>query len=81
MKGTVDRVMAEKNFGFIKGEDGESYFFHSTDFDGFWMDVVEDNENKRVIEVNFNPEKTAKGLRARSVNRLDWPNQGHDSTK
>ena len=28
MKGTVDWYSSERNFGFINGEDGESYFVH-----------------------------------------------------
>ena len=28
MTGTVKRVIADKGFGFISGEDGKEYFFH-----------------------------------------------------
>ena len=37
--GTIKRVISERGFGFIGGEDGKEYFFHrneisaSTDFD------------------------------------------------
>lgn len=30
MQGTVDRVVANKGFGFIAGPNGEEYFFHRT---------------------------------------------------
>ena len=58
--GTVKRVISDRGFGFIAGEDGKEYFFHrdgvsaSLDFD-------------RLVggeRVNFDPEKGPKGDRA-----------------
>ena len=30
MKGTISTYLPEKQYGFIKGEDGKDYFFHET---------------------------------------------------
>ncbi len=34
MEGTIDKKVEDKGFGFIKGDDGQSYFFHFTDLEG-----------------------------------------------
>lgn len=75
MTGTVRDVIAQKAYGFILGEDKNEYFFHRTDFNGFWEDLVRDMNIDSLIKVDFKPEKTFKGFRARDVNRLDHPNQ------
>ena len=36
MTGTIKRIVKEKGFGFIAPEKGGEYFFHRTDFNGFW---------------------------------------------
>ena len=60
MRGWVRSFLAERSYGFIDGEDGESYFFH--------LDDVRDNEPVAAgQEVTFRPSATPKGLRARSV--------------
>lgn len=47
-----------------------------TDFNGHWPDLIQDTYDKsNTIEVKFEPDTTPKGLRARTVSRLDWPNQ------
>lgn len=71
MNGTVTRVVIQKAFGFITGEDKQDYFFHRTDFNGFFDDLVKDLEKKRVIKVTFEPASTEKGLRANQVTRVD----------
>jgi cold shock CspA family protein len=60
-----------KSFGFVTGEDKQDYFFHRTDFNGFYDDLVVDLEKKQVIKVTFEPASTDKGLRARNVTRID----------
>jgi CspA family cold shock protein len=61
--GTIKRVISDRGFGFILGEDGKEYFFHrdalapSVDFD-------------RLVggeSVNFDVESGPKGLRAVQV--------------
>lgn len=71
MKGTVTRVIYDKRFGFIKGEDNKEYFFHMTDFIGSFEDLVTDFEAKRSIPVEFNSVSTPKGMRADTVTRMD----------
>ena len=34
MKGTITRLVADKGFGFIKGEDGVDYFMHRSAVQG-----------------------------------------------
>jgi cold shock CspA family protein len=34
MRGTVDRVVAERGFGFLIGPNGEEYFFHRSGLTG-----------------------------------------------
>jgi cold shock CspA family protein len=70
MTGTVARVLADKKFGFIRGEDGKDYFFHFTDLTGFWEDLVADSQ-VHTVTVTFEPTVGKKGLRAAEVNRVD----------
>jgi cold shock CspA family protein len=70
MKGVVRSAQADKGFGFIKTVDGTEYFFHKSDFTGFWMDLVNDRERGQV-EVEFEPLSTPKGPRASNVRRIN----------
>lgn len=62
MQGTVSRVLEEKGFGFIKGEDGVERFFHRSeclqDFHVF--------QPGRAVEF-AESRNTAKGPRAEAV--------------
>jgi len=71
MEGTVTRMVETKGFGFITGEDKMDYFFHRSDFSGFWEDLEIDFKKKRTIKVTFDPSETSKGLRASHVSRVD----------
>lgn len=71
MTGRVLRVIEEKGFGFILGNEGGEYFFHRTDFDGFFEDLISDLQKGVYVEVQFDPVKSAKGLRAGNVVRND----------
>jgi cold shock CspA family protein len=72
MTGTVIKVIADKSFGFIKGEDKLEYFFHRSDFNGHFEDLNSDVLNKIKVVVSFNPtDNPGKGPRARVVTRLD----------
>lgn len=73
MNGTIKSLVGNKRFGFIKSGENE-YFFHQTDFNGFWNDLETDFKQKQEIKVTFEPDKTEKELRARNVKREDWPN-------
>lgn len=74
MTGVVRMVSETKRFGFIKADKGD-YFFHSTSFNGHFEDLVDDFQNNKKIEVEFDGFETPKGLRAENVSRKDWPNQ------
>jgi len=71
MNGTVARILEQKGFGFITGEDKKDYFFHRSDFYGFFEDLVRDVSVGRKIQVTFEIINTEKGLRARNVRRTD----------
>lgn len=72
-KGTIHRILPDKGFGFIRAN-GKDYFFHKEDFQGFFQDLVNDYNDNKSIEVEFEPEHPKKGPRARNVVRTDWPN-------
>jgi cold shock CspA family protein len=71
MNGTIARIMSDKRFGFIKGEDNKDYFFHATDLNGFWEDLVQDVDGGRKIVVTFDVVPSPKGPRAGNVVRDD----------
>jgi CspA family cold shock protein len=62
MTGTVKRVVVEKGFGFIKGEDEKEYFFHKTAL----VDISFESMTQG-MKVEFTPEDSKKGLRAEDV--------------
>jgi len=70
MLGKIKKVNEEKAYGFI--ETGKAdYFFHKDDFDGHWNDLIADFFRNIIIEVEFEPTRTEKGLRAAEVRRVD----------
>ena len=69
MKGTIKRINP-KGFGFIQSGSKE-YFFHRTDFNGFWNDLMEDKSKHKVIEVEFHVVESNRGPRASNVKRTD----------
>ena len=61
--GTVKKIVAERGFGFITGEDGKDYFFHH---DGLSQSIDFD----RLVggeSVSFEIEKGPKGDRAAQI--------------
>ena len=72
MNGIIVRVIKDKKFGFIRGEDGGDYFFHTSDFNGFFEDLIIDfEESPTSIRVTFDASQSDKGPRAKNVTRLD----------
>jgi CspA family cold shock protein len=65
MNGQILRKMEDKGFGFIAADDGNEYFFHTsgclTKFD-----TLREGDN-----VEFKTEKSAKGPRAKDVERVE----------
>ncbi len=71
MKGKVVRLMVDKQFGFIRGEDNRDYFMHSSGFSS--SEFGNDNPFYEVTlddEVEFEPTMSKKGLRAERIVRL-----------
>lgn len=63
MNGTIARLVRDKGFGFIRGEDGQDRFFHRSGVGGSTR--FEDlDENMRV---SFEHEESGKGPRATDV--------------
>ena len=62
-KGTIKKLVTDRGFGFIVGDDGKEYFFHMSETDNFdgllEGDVV-------MFEVDSGP-RSLKGPRARHV--------------
>lgn len=71
MNGIVLRVMGDKGYGFIKGDDNREYFFHKVDVDGFFDDMVVDYDRGQILKVKFESVPSPKGPRAAHVVRLD----------
>ena len=59
MRGFINRFDRGKGFGFVTTEDGEDAFFHIKDLMG------------SVLAVEFDVEKTDKGLKAKNVKRKE----------
>ena len=66
MTGKISRLLCEKGFGFIAGEDGQDYFMHrSAVRDGSVFEQLRDGQ-----PVTFDASRGDKGLRAENV-RVD----------
>jgi CspA family cold shock protein len=64
MEGTVKWYNPRKRYGFIEGEDGKDIFVHQT---GLSADTEFLNEGDKV---EFEVEKTDKGVNAKNVKKL-----------
>lgn len=63
MDGTIKRIVLEKGFGFIKGKDGQEYFFHRSMVSGLRFEQLGEG-----VAVTFEPGPPSdKGKRAASV--------------
>ncbi len=64
MKGTIARVVVDKNFGFITSdEDGKDYFFHKS----VLINSESFTQALKGLTVTFEPQQSEKGLRADEV--------------
>lgn len=67
MKGTIKTYLPEKRYGFIKGDDGKDYFFHTSEF--------RDKEHaEKICEesfVHFDQQATPKGYKAKNCSLLN----------
>jgi CspA family cold shock protein len=63
MNGTIKKLTPDRGFGFIRGEDGNEYFFHRSELSpGLRFDDF--REGQRVA---FEPRQAEKGPRAGEV--------------
>jgi cold shock CspA family protein len=71
----IVKTITSKNYGFIRVPNGNEYFFHKADFNGFWDDLVHDYERRDTsVKVRFEVVDSPKGPRAGNVTRMDFPN-------
>jgi CspA family cold shock protein len=64
MIGTIKKLVSDRGFGFIAAEDGQDHFFHLSDLNVAFEDVHEGDQ------VQFDPEQSARGPRAKQVRLL-----------
>jgi len=62
MQGTIVRIMTDKGFGFIRGEDNIDYFFHRSALKNVSLEMLQIGQ-----EVTFEEVDGPKGLRAEDV--------------
>ena len=62
MKGTVKRLVSDKGFGFIAGEDGNEYFFHQSACNGVSFQELREGQS-----VQFDSGQGPKGPRGENV--------------
>ena len=63
MDGVIARLVKDKGFGFVKGDDGKERFFHLSSL----VSGVDFEELKEGDKVIFQPGQSTKGLRAEKV--------------
>ncbi len=61
-RGTVAKLVHDRGFGFIRGNDGKDVFFHRSGLVGLNFDELEQGQ-----VVDFEVEKGPKGLRAANI--------------
>jgi CspA family cold shock protein len=64
-RGTIAKVIRDRGFGFIRGNDGKEVFFHRSGLVGLSFDDLEQGAT-----VDFEVEKGPKGLRASNVRNV-----------
>jgi len=65
LKGTIERIIRERGFGFISAEDGREIFFHRRVLEGIDFDALEEGNS-----VEFNVERGPRGPRAVNVRMI-----------
>jgi CspA family cold shock protein len=61
-KGSINKLIADRGFGFIKTEEEKDLFFHRNDLQGVTYESLTEGQ-----EVEFEVERTDKGLNAKNV--------------
>ena len=63
MNGNVKRIVVDRGFGFLSGEDGQEYFFHRSSLEGLRFEDLQEGDRVAFDEEPGSP----KGPRARGV--------------
>jgi CspA family cold shock protein len=63
MNGTIKKVSFDRGFGFVRGDDGNEYFFHRSELRG-GLSFDELREGQRV---SFEPRQADRGPRAAEI--------------
>lgn len=66
MHGQLKKVYKDLQYGFVRSGSTD-YFFHKSDFTGDWAGICFDHDHNQLVELEFNPDQTPKGPRARNV--------------
>ena len=64
--GVIRRLLRERGFGFIKGDNGQDLFFHRSELRGVTFDLLKEGEN-----VEFEKGEGPKGPKAVNVKLID----------
>ena len=65
-KGTIKKLITTKRYGFVITPDGKEIFFHGSNLDSADFATLQEGQ-----KVEFEIEKTFKGLQAVNVNLVD----------
>ena len=66
VSGQLRRIYKELRYGFISCQ-GKDYFFHKEDYLDDWHMLCKEHNEITQIDLDFEPTRTDKGLRARNV--------------
>lgn len=70
MIGTIDRLVADKGYGFIATPGHKDFFFHRDDYQGDWTDLMAEVKAGIKVKVEFKDTNPQKGPRAQNVNKV-----------
>lgn len=62
MTGIIKKLVKDKLFGFIKGENGKEYFFHKSGLKNVEYELLREGQ-----DVTFEDTENSKGLRAEDI--------------
>lgn len=65
-KGTIRRLMRDRGYGFITGEDEKDIFFHRTALRGLRFDLLREGQS-----VEFEVEESSRGPRAVNIRAFE----------
>jgi hypothetical protein len=66
LTGQLRRIYKDLRYGFVTSG-GKDYFFHKEDYLDDWHTLCKYHNDLTPIDLEFKPDRTPKGLRARNV--------------